>query len=168
MLQAMEKKVQAEGDKEEALFKKFMCYCNSGGGSLEKSIADAGTKIPQVTSDIEAGEAKRAQLTEDLKTHRTDRDAAKSAMASATAVREKEAAEFAKEKSDAETNIAALNKATAAVEAGVAGFVQTDAAKVLKTFVSSDQKIEDSDRDQVLAFLSNDQSSAGSIQKWLS
>jgi len=159
MLQAMEKKVTAEGETEEGLFKKFMCYCNSGGGSLEKSIADAGVKVPQVASEIEAGEAKHAQLQEDLKTHRVDRDAAKSAMASATAVREKEAGEFAKEKSDAETNIAALTKATAAVEAGVAGFVQTGAAQVLRTFVSSNQKMDDSDRDQVLAFLSNDQSS---------
>jgi hypothetical protein len=41
MLQSMQKKVAAEGEKEEELFDKFMCYCKNGRGSLEGSIASA-------------------------------------------------------------------------------------------------------------------------------
>merc|ERR1719230_1853119 len=86
-------------------------------------------------------------------------------MASATAVRDKEAAAFATEKSDAETNIAALRKATAAVEKGVAGgFLQTGAAQILRNFVSASQSIEEVDRQELMAFLSNDQSSDYSPQ----
>merc|ERR1719450_2062284 len=90
MLQMMMKKVAAEGEKEKELFEKYMCYCKSSGGALAKSIADAEEKIPQVVSDIEAAEA-------EMKQHKTDRADAKKAMADATAVREKEAAAFAKE-----------------------------------------------------------------------
>merc|ERR1719356_1577308 len=57
MLQAMQKQVTAEGEKELELFEKFMCYCKHGDEALAKSIAEAETKIPGVTSDIEAGEA---------------------------------------------------------------------------------------------------------------
>merc|ERR1719230_926548 len=95
MLQAMQKKVTAEGEKETELFEKFMCYCKNGVGTLGKSIADAEAKIPQVTADIEAGENEVKQLKADLKSHQTDRAAAKAAMAEATTIRENEAAAFA-------------------------------------------------------------------------
>merc|ERR1719450_392041 len=88
MLQAMQAKVTAEGEKEKELFEKFMCYCQNGDGALGKSIADAEAKIPQVTADIEAGEAEVKQLKADLKSHQTDRATAKAAMAEATQVRE--------------------------------------------------------------------------------
>merc|ERR1719277_1277643 len=91
MLQAMQKKITAEGEKEKELFEKFMCYCKHGDEALAKSIAEAETKIPAVTSDIEEGEAEAKQLKIDLKSHQTDRAAAKAAMAEATTIREKEA-----------------------------------------------------------------------------
>merc|ERR1719262_65115 len=77
MLQNMEKKVVAEGEKEKELFEKYMCYCKNSGGDLSKSIGDAETKIPQLGSDIKEAEAKKAQLDEDLKQHQADRSAAK-------------------------------------------------------------------------------------------
>merc|ERR1719313_2423889 len=90
MLQSMQKKVEAEGEKEKALFDKYMCYCKTSGGALSKSINDADTKIPQLASDIKEAEAKNAQLKEDLKQHQVDHSAAKQAVADATALREKE------------------------------------------------------------------------------
>merc|ERR1719298_50264 len=96
MLQKMQKKVEAEGEKEKALFEKYMCYCKTSGGALSKSIADAGTKMPQLEADIKEGEAKKKQLDEDIKTAQADRSAAKTAMADATALRKKEADAYAK------------------------------------------------------------------------
>merc|ERR1719262_1932104 len=77
MLQNMQKKVEAEGEKEKELFEKYMCYCKNAGGDLGKSIADAGTKMPQLEADIKEAESQKAQLEEDLKQHQTDRSAAK-------------------------------------------------------------------------------------------
>lgn len=87
MLQAVQKKVEAEAEKEEELFKKYMCYCSNAGGDLQKSIDASTAKVPQLQSDIEAAEAQKVQLGEDLEKHRADRTAAKAAMAEATALR---------------------------------------------------------------------------------
>merc|ERR1719454_1451935 len=118
MLQNMSKKIEAEGEKEKELYDKFMCYCQGGDESLKAAIEAAKTKVPQVTSGIEEAEGQKAQLAEDLKTHASDRDAAKTAMGSATALREKEAAAFATTKAEGEANNAAMPKAIAAIEKG--------------------------------------------------
>merc|ERR1719517_65597 len=121
MLQAMQKKVSEEGDHEKALYDKFMCYCKSNGGTLQDSITAAEKKAPAVSSDISTAESQKDGLQEDLKQAQVDRSAAKSAMAEATAIREKEAAAFAGEKSEYDTNIAAISKAVAALSKGMAG-----------------------------------------------
>merc|ERR1719247_784974 len=133
MLQNMQKKVQEEGEKEKALFDKYMCYCQNAGGDLGKSIADADTKIPQLGADIKADEAALAQLKEDLKQNQVDRSAAKEAVASAEALRAKEASAYATESSELKANIAAVAKATTAIEKGMGGaFVQTSTASILQ------------------------------------
>merc|ERR1719446_1007308 len=106
MLQSMQKKVTAEGEKEKELFEKFQCYCKNGEGDLTASIAAAETKMPQVTSDIEAAENQVLQLKADLKQHQSDRAAAKAAMAEATSIREKEASEYASLKAELDANLA--------------------------------------------------------------
>merc|ERR1719440_1881957 len=70
MLQAMQTKVQAEAEKEEALYKKYMCYCKTAGGDLAESIASAEAKAPEVASSIKGGEAEKVQLDADLVKHK--------------------------------------------------------------------------------------------------
>merc|ERR1719181_442695 len=92
MLQKMVETVEAEGKKEQKLFDEYMCYCKNGEEMLGKSIADANVKIPQLGSDIEEAGGQKSQLAEDLKAAAADKEAAKTAMAEATANRNKEAA----------------------------------------------------------------------------
>jgi len=154
MLQAMEKKVTAEGAKEQALFDKYMCYCKNSGGDLSKSIGSANTKIPQVGSDIKEGEAKLVQLKEDLKQHQVDRSAAKAAVADATALRNKEAATYGAESSELKANIASMNGAVKALENGMAGgFLQTRSASVLMKLVDQSKDLEEEDLQTLKAFL---------------
>jgi len=156
MLQALQKKVEAEGAKEKELFDKFMCYCKTGGSTLGASIAAAEAKAPQVTADIERAEAQVKQLKSDLKNHQSDRAAAKAAMAEATSIRGQEAAAFAALKAEAEANIAAVNKATTAIEKGMSGsFLQTNDAQLLKNMVLGKNDLMDYDREELTAFLSN-------------
>jgi len=160
MLQAMQKKVEAEGEKEQALFDKYMCYCKNSGGDLSKSIGDADTKIPQLGADIKEAEAKQAQLKEDLKQHQVDRSAAKAAVAEATAIRAKEAAAFEKESSESKATIAALTKAVSALENGMAGaFLQTRPASILRHLAIDDKDLQEEDRQVLSAFLQGSQSS---------
>ena len=46
MLQSMQKKVEAEGEKEKTLFDKFMCYCKNGKGALVTWILMEGYRDP--------------------------------------------------------------------------------------------------------------------------
>jgi len=154
MLTNMQGKIQAEGNKREAMFDQYMCYCNNADETLGKSISDAETKIPQVESSIKEGTALKAQLESELKTAQEDRVAAKDAIAEATALREKEAGAYAKTKSDAESNIVALSKAIPAIEKGMGGaFLQTKAAGVLRQ-ISVSADMAPADREALASFLS--------------
>jgi len=154
MLQMMGKKIAAEGEKEEEQFEKFMCYCKTGGGQLEKAIADAETKIPQLESAIKESGGAVLQMKADLKQHKADRDAAKVAMKEATAIRKKEATAFADYAANANADIKAMKGAIAALEKGMGGsFIQTSAASLLQKVVSS-ADIDDSDREMITSFLS--------------
>merc|ERR1719213_760852 len=114
----MTKKIEAEAKKEEELYDKFMCYCKTGAETLGKSISDNEAKIPQVQSDIEESTAKLATTKTELEQHQVDRDAAKAAMAKATAIREKEHEAYLKESGDLKLNIGAMSKAIPAIEKG--------------------------------------------------
>jgi len=137
-----------------------MCYCKNSGGDLSKSIGDAGTKIPQLGADIKEAEAKNAQLKEDLKQHQVDRSAAKAAVAEATALRSKEAGEYAKEANEANANIAMLDGAIKAIEKGMAGsFLQTRGASMLLRLVGQNKNMDEDDRQTIKSFLQDSQSS---------
>jgi len=154
MLQMMMKKIEEEGVKEKELYDKFMCYCATADETLGKSIGDADTKIPQLESDIKAAVEEKAQLEADLEAHQADRAAAEEAMAKATEMREKEAAAFAKEMGEDKANIDALTKALAAIEKGMAGgFLQTNAAGVLRKLVVNKMDMLEIDRKELVAFL---------------
>merc|ERR1719159_1040419 len=152
------KKIEAEGVKEKELYDKFMCYCATADETLGKSIGDANTKIPQLESDIKQAVEEKAQLESDIEAHQADRTAANEAMAKATEMREKEAAAFAKELGEDKANLDALAKALAAIEKGMAGgFLQTNAASVLRKLVVSKMDMIELDRQELVAFLEGSQ-----------
>ena len=82
------------------------------------------------------------------------------AVATATALREKEAAVFAKESGDFKTNIAAMKKAIELITSGMEGgaFLQTCQGALLKKF-SIDIDMSSADRDVLTSFLSRAQRS---------
>mmetsp|Transcript_80973 Transcript_80973/g.143424 ORF Transcript_80973/g.143424 Transcript_80973/m.143424 type:complete len:687 (-) Transcript_80973:103-2163(-) len=164
MLQSMQKKITAEGEKEAALYEKFECYCKGGKGDLEASIASANIAVPQLGKDIEAKEAKLAQTKEDLKSAKVSRDEAKAAIADATAVREKEAAAFAKESTEYKTNIAAIKSAVSAISKGATGlFLQSNSAKLVLQAIDAKQDMIEADRQELVAFLSGGQASTDEV-----
>jgi septal ring factor EnvC (AmiA/AmiB activator) len=163
LLQSMQSKVTAEGEKEEELYKKFSCYCKTGAAELSASISAAEVKGPSLSSDLKASEESLAQTQSELKDAQKDRTEAKAAIASATAIREKAAAAFAGEKGELEGYISAITKAVAALEKGMAGsFLQTTNAQTLKKILLSSKSdvILDDEKETVLAFLSGKQSYA--------
>merc|ERR1719324_396156 len=155
MMQMMQNKIIEEGKRAEELFDKYMCYCENAGGTLEKSIADAEEKIPQLEAAIKENGAMLLQLKADVEQHKVDRAAAKEAIAAAEAQRSKEADAFAKESAELKSNIEALEKAIAALSKGMAGgFLQTSTASVLRQ-LSVQMEMSSVDRDMLASFLSS-------------
>lgn len=161
MLQKMQSKVQEEGEKETALYEKYMCYCSQAGGDLAASIEKAGSSISEFGTKIKAAEGQMAQLKDQLSEAQGERAAAKKAMSEATAVREKEEQAFAVEKREGDKDLKAAQKAVTAIESGMAGaFLQTDTAQTLQQVVmNSRDMLEDDDRRDLLSFLSGSQNS---------
>jgi len=154
LLQNMQLKITAEGKKKEAMFDKYMCYCDNAEGTLGKSIKDAETRIPQLEAENKEDIALKKQLEAELVAAKDSRKEAKDTIAEATALREKEAEAYAKVKADSEANIGALSKAIPAIEKGMAGaFLQTNEANVLRR-LSVSAEMNSADRDLLASFLS--------------
>jgi len=159
LLQNLQKKVTEESEKDEVLYKKYMCYCKTSGNDLDASIAANDAKAPEVEAAINQAVAEKAQLDADLKKHKADRESAKAAMSEASALREKEAKAYGAEKTEADSNIAAITSAVSALEKGMAGaFLQTTAAQALKKIALQSTNIaNDADRQTLIAFLQGSQ-----------
>jgi len=152
MLQMMQNKVAADGEKKQKVFDQFMCYCDNADTILGGAIDAAEKKIPMLESAIGEDGALKTQLDADLKNHKADRADAKEAVAKATAIRGKENAAYKKTKADLETNIGALSKAIPAIEKGMGNFLQTTSASVLRS-LSISMDMSSVDREMLTAFL---------------
>jgi len=142
LINVLSKQLEKDGKEDEKTYTKYQAFYHKTKSQSNKIIAESTDNI--------------AQLKSDLKSHQSDRAAAKAAMAEATSIREKEAATFAALKSEAEANIAAVNKATAAIEKGMAGsFLQTSDAQLLRNMVLGKNDLQDYDREELTSFLSN-------------
>merc|ERR1712224_662021 len=101
------------------------------------------------------GEAEKVQVGQDLIQHGKDREGAEGDIKEATMLREKEAAAYAAEKADSETNIAAMAKAIPALETGMGGaaLLQMPDGDRLKKIVESYPNVDSNDRRSAMAFL---------------
>ena len=154
MLQDMQKTVEDEGKKEEDLFDKFMCYCSGGEGALTASIAAGEAQIEQLTATVSRGTAEKSQLDQDVATHKADREAAENVIKESTAMREKEAAEFAATSGDMKSNIGSMASALEALKKGVgAALLQTGVGSTLRNIIAHSPAVRASQRDSLLAFL---------------
>jgi len=159
LLQKMQKQVADEGKAEQELYDKFMCYCTTGTGQLESAITSNEEKIEQVAASLQEAESRKSQLDADLKKHKADREAGEAAVATAKALRAKEAAMFAKTVSDYKANLAAMAKAIEAISKGMAGsFLQSATSGALRR-LAVDADMPASDRDVLTSFLSQSGSS---------
>merc|ERR1719454_1163669 len=154
MLQDMQKTVEEEGKKEEDLFEKFMCYCSGGEGALEASISAGKAQIEQLTANIDRGTAEKSQLDQDIVTHKADREEAEKVIKESTAMREKEAAEYAASSGDMKSNIQSMGQALEALKKGLsASLLQTGVGSLLRNIVKTSPAVRDAEREMLLSYL---------------
>jgi peptidoglycan hydrolase CwlO-like protein len=158
LLQDMQKEIEEEGRQEEDLYEKFMCYCKGGTDKLDQDAADAVAQYDQATAQAKADSAEKAQLDGEVKDHKKDRADAKSNLATATELRNKEHETYVHESGDTGDNLESTKAAIAALSKGMGSFLQSSAASSLKKVMSS---VNLDGRDTVLAFLSKDYAPQG-------
>lgn len=167
MLDIMQNQIQDESKHEADSYDKFMCYCKASSGDLAKSISEAEAQAPLFKSNLWEKDNKKVLVDASIKSHEAAISAAKSALKEAAAKRDKDSAASNKARSESEARIQALSKAVSAVESGaVNGFLCTGDADMLKKFVGNKDDMLESDRQDVLAFLSGGEGKDQLGQPW--
>merc|ERR1719486_607126 len=164
ILQDMQKEIEVEGEKEEDLFNKFMCYCDGNTDGMKKSAVDASQRILELQSKLEAEKAEKSQLDQELVQHKLDREAATKDLETAASIRAKEHEDYVALTSDQKSNIDAMTGAIAALEKGMGNFLQTGVrADRLVKVARSSRAVDDFEREEVLSMLQGKTQASGEI-----
>merc|ERR1719331_2653106 len=160
----MQKEIEAEGEKEQDMFDKFMCYCEGNTDGMGKNVEEAAQKITELQSKLAAEKAEKSQLDQELIQHKKDREAAKGDLSTATSIREKEHAEFVESTGDAKANVDALTGAIAALEKGMGkSFIQQNAKSVarLEKIVKAATSVDEYEKSEIMGLLQGKQNPFG-------
>lgn len=111
LLRDMQAQLQKEADSDEELYDKLMCWCETNDRDKTQAIQDAETKVGQLTTTIETTAADSAKLKQEITNHEQDLATSKASLDQATALREKQLAEFTAEEKDMLQSIQALKDA---------------------------------------------------------
>ena len=111
LLKDMLKQLEKEGEEDEEIYDKLACWCATNDKAKTKSIAGAEQKIKDLTTAIEELTASSSRLNTEIKN--LDKEVAENqaALDQATAIRQKELAEFNAEEKDLLQSIGALKSA---------------------------------------------------------
>merc|ERR1719428_189943 len=116
LLKEMQDQVQKEADEDEDMMDKLGCWCDTNEKEKTKASAINTQKITDLTAAIEEYTAKSAQLKVDIENLKTQVGEQTGSLDTATALREKESAEFHASEKDAVQNIASLKTAVMKLE----------------------------------------------------
>merc|ERR1719353_711234 len=146
------------------MYDKFMCYCDGNTGEMQKSVEEAAQRITELKAKLESSIAEKDQLDQELIAHKTDREAANQDLAKATAIREKEHAEYLELTGESKENLDAMIAAIAALEKGMGGALlqsKTSLMDRLHKILNSAQSLDTYQRSTVMAFLGGGQNPFG-------
>merc|ERR1719247_3399251 len=103
--------LQKEAEEDEEIYDKMACWCETNDKEKTKSIADAEARIDDLTTKIEELTAASARLNTEIKNLEKEVAENQAALDKATAIRQKQLAEFNEEEKDALEAISALKAA---------------------------------------------------------
>merc|ERR1719401_1763557 len=107
----MLKQLEKEAEEDEDIYDKVACWCETNDKEKTKSIAEAEARIDALTTKIEELTATSARLNTEIKNLEKEVAANQEALDKATAIREKQLAEFNAEEKDLLESISALKAA---------------------------------------------------------
>merc|ERR1719487_1219023 len=107
----MIKQMEKEAEEDEEVYDKMACWCESNEKEKTKSIKDAEARVDDLTTKIEEYTANSARLNTEIKNLEKEVAENQQALDKATALRQKELAEFNAEEKDVLQSIAGLKAA---------------------------------------------------------
>jgi len=111
LLKDMLKQLEKEAEEDEDIYDKMACWCETNDKEKTKSIAEAEARIEDLTTKIEQLTANSARLGTEIKNLEKEVAQNQDSLAKATALREKQLAEFNAEEKDLLESISALKAA---------------------------------------------------------
>merc|ERR1719215_1672239 len=128
----MLKQLEKEAEEDEEIYDKMACWCETNDKEKTKSIADAEAKIEDLTTKIEEYTAASARLGTEIKNLESEVAKNQEALDKATAIREKQLAEFNEEEKDLLESISALKAAVTVLSKHQGGaFLQLPQNRIL-------------------------------------
>jgi len=132
LLKDMLKQLEKEAAEDEEIYDKLACWCETNNKEKTKSIADAEAKIEDLTTKIEEYTAASARLNTEIKNLESEVAKNQEALDKATAIREKQLAEFNEEEKDLLESISALKAAITVLSKHQGGaFLQFPQSRIL-------------------------------------
>merc|ERR1719469_1466864 len=107
----MLKQLEKEAEEDEEIYDKMACWCETNDKEKTKSISDAEARISDLTTKIEELTASSARLNTEIKNLEKEVAGNQASLDKATAIRQKELAEFNEEEKDLLGSISALKSA---------------------------------------------------------
>merc|ERR1719230_2303029 len=111
LLKDMSAQLAKEAEEDEEIYDKMACWCTTNDKTKSQAILDAEARITDLTSAVEELTATSSRLTTEIEGLKTEVAANKASLDTATALREKQAAEFHGEEKDMLQSIKALEAA---------------------------------------------------------
>mmetsp|Transcript_78750 Transcript_78750/g.172676 ORF Transcript_78750/g.172676 Transcript_78750/m.172676 type:complete len:699 (-) Transcript_78750:122-2218(-) len=126
LLKDMQKQLQKEADEDEAIYDKMACWCQTNDREKTEAIKTAEVRIDGLTTKIEELTAGSARLNTEIKNLEKEIAENQDSLDKATAIREKQLAEFNAEEKDLLESISALKAAITMLSKhnGGTGFLQ--------------------------------------------
>jgi chromosome segregation ATPase len=126
LLKDMIKQLEKEAEEDEEIYDKLACWCETNDKKKNKAIKDAEAKIKDLTTKIADYTATSARLNAEIKNLKKEVADNQDALESATAIRQKELAEFNAEEKELLLSINGLKNAVTVLSKvqGGASFLQ--------------------------------------------
>jgi hypothetical protein len=127
LLHDMKAELEQDGANDQSVYDKLACWCETNNRDKSTATATANKQITQLVTDIQKYSAKSAELKASIAQIDKEVAANKAALEKATAVREKEAAEFQEDDRDMLQSIQALKNAVFVLSKHHESFLQMPA-----------------------------------------
>jgi len=161
LIEDMKAQVDKDAADDEAAHEKYMCWCKTNEESKTQAIADAERRIDELTSLLEELAARESRLKTETAGLEQDIKDDTDALATATAIRDKESAAFQAEEADLKETIGLLKEAVDVLskvqllqKQGVARDAEAVQAKA--TLVQLERKVAKRGRPDFLSLMKRD------------